>query len=311
MAPRLLTHVIPLLVFPFLSFVGIKVVFDLCLNQNGVQAKINEICNPTFGLASHPLRLPYTNIPVVDETLCIMGTFFQDVLDPPTVLCSWRCSFRSRCFPSSLMSKPLARNRLSSFVSLLLSASYPNSHLWPAPCPFTPSYSSITGTASRRPSHTTDSNINQANAEALLFALLAGYVVPTLCITVYNDPKARYAGVSRYIDSGHRTVMAMFGLLFAASAAAHAAYVWPLLGDWEVLKTTFPSFGMSLLDPAATSLAEPVMALLKWDFILGSGGIILGDAVDGKWCRSSSVVSFSGTLFRSSSLDLGQPSLAC
>ncbi|KIJ17068.1 hypothetical protein PAXINDRAFT_130597 [Paxillus involutus ATCC 200175] len=153
----------------------------------------------------------------------------------------------------------------------------------------------ITGTASLRPGPftTRGTKINQANAEALLFALVLGYIVPTLCMLVYEDPMvtaiwqvfplltefSQFAHrvirpPSKYIESGHRTVMATFGLVFVASAALHATYMWPLLGDWEALEVmVVPSLGA--LDPAATSLTEGVAAFMKWDIIIGAGSTML------------------------------------
>ncbi|KAF9234480.1 hypothetical protein BU15DRAFT_65658 [Melanogaster broomeanus] len=312
MAPRLLTRtshnfyprssypdhvtpdVIPLLVFPFLSFAAIKVIFGLSLKQNGLQAKINSICDPTFGLASHPFRLPYTNIPVIDANPLSMVAFFQDVMDPP-----YRPLFVELFVPVAVFSivpyVEAAREKQS--VILRIPAVFGVISQIASLAFSMPLYSLllvITGTASQRPNpSTTDSKINQANAEALLFMLAVGYVVPTLCMSVYNDPTvtavwqafplfmefARFAyrlirPASRYVDSGHRTVMAMFGILFVVSAAAHVAYVWPLLGNWEMFKMMFVPLPVAL-DPATTSLLEGVVALLKWDFIIGAGSIIL------------------------------------
>ncbi|KAF9228790.1 hypothetical protein BS17DRAFT_772516 [Gyrodon lividus] len=151
----------------------------------------------------------------------------------------------------------------------------------------------VTGAASQRPGPTTTSKINQANAEALLFALILGYIVPTLSMLAYEDPTvtaiwqtfplltelAQFAHrvirpPSKYVDSGHRTVMATFALVFVASAAVHAAYVWPLLQDWALLRAmVVPSLGA--LDPAASSLTEGVVAFIKWDIVIGAGSIML------------------------------------
>ncbi|KIK92017.1 hypothetical protein PAXRUDRAFT_148219 [Paxillus rubicundulus Ve08.2h10] len=153
----------------------------------------------------------------------------------------------------------------------------------------------VTGAASlgSGPLTTPGTKVNQANAEALLFALVLGYVVPTLCMLVYEDPMltaiwqvfplltelSQFAHrvirpPSKYIESGHRTVMATFGLVFVASAAMHATYVWPFFGNWEGLRAmVVPSLGA--LDPTATSLAENVVAFLKWDFIIGAGSTML------------------------------------
>ncbi|KAF9234757.1 hypothetical protein BU15DRAFT_65394 [Melanogaster broomeanus] len=303
MALRFLTHVIqPLLLFPFLSFIAIQFIFGLSLYQNGLQAKLNAICDPTVGLASHPFRLPYTNRPDADKIICGMVSFFNALMDPSSrpllaevlttaaVLSIIPFVEAAREKRSFLLRTPAAVGVLFQFASLGV---------------IMPLYSLllvITGTASRRPSpSTTDSKINQANAEALLFALLAGYVVPTVCMVVYDVPNAtaiwqafpllmefaQFAHrlirpASRYVDSGHRTVMATFALLFVVSAAVHAAYVWPLLGDLELLTTIFAPSRVAL-DPAATSLTEGVGAFIRWDVVIGAGATMLATL----WMASS------------------------
>lgn len=155
----------------------------------------------------------------------------------------------------------------------------------------------ITGTASTQPSTTRTPNppskINQANAEALLFGLVLGYVLPTTLMLFLVRPfvTATWQGFpllitfaifvhklirppSRYVQSGHSTIVATLAFTFVLSALLHAVYVWPVLTDSVALQTMFvPAVGV--LDPATMSLTDGVLEFIKWDMILGVGSVIL------------------------------------
>ncbi|KAF8841988.1 hypothetical protein BDN67DRAFT_430936 [Paxillus ammoniavirescens] len=295
MALKLLTHVLPLLIFPFLSFKAIQFIFGLSFYQNGLQFKLNAICDPTTALASHPFRLAYTVTPEVDKFLCIMVAFFHILMDPfyrPLVA----ELFTTLAAVAIIMFAEAARDKrpfvLRTPTAVCLIFQFASFGV------IMPLYSLlfvITGTASLRPGPLTTpgTKINQANAEALLFSFVLGYIVPTLCMLVYEDSMVTaiwqifplfielsqfaYRVIcppSKRIESGHRTVMATFALVFVASAAVHVMYMWPLLGDWEALRVmVVPSLGA--LDPAATSLTEGVVEFIKWDFITAAGPTML------------------------------------
>ena len=125
--------------------------------------------------------------------------------------------------------------------------------------------------------------INQANAEAALFAVLAGYVLPSPLMFALQDPivtalwqpfamwmwvaKAGhlfFRPPSRYHESGCWTVQATFIFTFILSAISHIAILWMTWGDLVLLKHLFVP-PISPPDPATTSLTLAAHVVLHWD----------------------------------------------
>lgn len=285
----------PLLVFSFLTFVAFYFIFHQSLVQTGLQFKISAICDPDP--APHPYRLAYTNNPKADNILCGMVVFFHGLMDTAyqpllatlfsvvgvVALIPYLEAARDR------RSFPL---RMPTAVGVLLQLASMGVIM-----PIYALLFVITGTASTRPGTTpipsSPSKINQGNSEALLFGLLLGYVLPTTLMVFLVRPfvTAVWQGFpllislavflhkvirppSRYVQSGHLTVITTLAFTFVVSALLHAVYVWPVLTDSAALRTMFvPVVGV--LDPAATSLEDGVLEFIKWDFIFGAGSVIL------------------------------------
>ncbi|KAG8217203.1 hypothetical protein J3R82DRAFT_5287 [Butyriboletus roseoflavus] len=295
MAKQLTNLLFPLLVFPFITFAAFRLLLHQSLVQTGLQFKTAAICDPD--LAPHPPRLGYTNNPKADQLLCGMVVFFHALMNPAyypllaalfpalgvVALIPFLEAARDR--RSFALRAPTAVGALFQLASMGV---------------VMPIYSLlfvITGTASTRPSTTPTPNppskINQANAEALLFGLLLGYVLPTTLMLFLVRPfvTATWQGFpfliaiaivvhkvirppSRYAQSGHSTVMATLAFTFISSALLHAIYVWPVLINSVALQTMFvPVVGV--FDPAAMSLTDGVLEFIKWDMILGVGSVVL------------------------------------
>ncbi|KIJ60618.1 hypothetical protein HYDPIDRAFT_138813 [Hydnomerulius pinastri MD-312] len=295
MALRLITHgAIPVVVFPALSFAASQLIFGLTLYRGGLEAKLNAICDASSGIES--LTLDYTGMPDVDKVVCGMVGFFHALMDP---------TYRP------LLAELAATMAVLSIIPFVEAAREKRSFFLRTPAAvgvifqlltlgvIMPLYSLlfiVTGAAGRKPGPTSGAKINQANAEALLFALFVGYIIPTVCMIIFEDPivtaiwqafpllmeVAQFVHrvirpPSRYIESGYRTVQATFIFIFLASTAIHAFYVWPLLGDFETLREMFvPS--VVAQNPATSSLSDGVAAFIKWDVIIGGGSTILSTA---------------------------------
>ena len=281
----------PLLVFPFLTFSALYLILHQPLVQSGLLFKMSTICDP--GIAPHPYRLVYTNIADADKHLCRLVAFFHALIDPayhpllavlfPAVgvaaLIPFLEAARERHPPALRM--PAAVSVLFQLASMGV---------------IMPLYALlfvISGAASIRCGIVPTSKINQANAEALLFGLLLGYVLPTGLMVIFVHPSvtATWQGFpllfslaifvhkvisppSRYVQSGHPTVIATLAFTFLFSALLHVVYVWPVLTDGAALRTMFvPTLGA--LDPAATSFVGGVLQFIKWDLIFGVGSVTL------------------------------------
>ncbi|KAI9456103.1 hypothetical protein HD554DRAFT_221826 [Boletus coccyginus] len=285
----------PLLVFPFLTFAGLYFILHQSLIQTGLQFKMDAICDPD--LAPHPYRLAYTNTPNADKVLCGMVVFFHTLIDTacnpllavlfPAVgvvgLIPFLEAARDRC-PFTLR-MPTAIGVFFQLASMGVVM------------PLYALFLVITGTASILPSTTQTasppSKINQGNAEALLFGFLLGYVLPTTLMVLFVRPSvtAIWQGFpilfalaifahkvirppSRYVQSGHPTIVATLAFTFLLSALLHVVYVWPVLTDIAALRAMFVPV-VDVFDPEAMSLADGVLEFIKWDLILGVGSVIL------------------------------------
>jgi hypothetical protein len=135
--------------------------------------------------------------------------------------------------------------------------------------------------------------IDQARAEAALFAVLAGYALPTALMLILQDPVVTAAWQffpawmwvaqaahlfirpsSHYNTSGYWTVQATFIFTFITSAISHIAAVWAikdlaLLRDLYVPPIVPP-------DPATTNLQLAAHVFFQWDAVFTMGPSLLG-----------------------------------
>ncbi|KAH0830260.1 hypothetical protein J3R83DRAFT_1624 [Lanmaoa asiatica] len=222
---NLLSHVLfPLLVFPFLTFTAFYLILHQSLVQTGLQSKISAICGPD--LAPHPYRLAYTKNSKADELLCGMVVFFHALMDTvyhPLLA----VLFPALGIVALIPFLEAARDRRS--FALRMPTAVGVFFQLASMGGIMPIYSLlfvITGAASIRPSiiqiRNPPSKINQGNAEALLFGLLLGYIIPTALMLLLVRPPvtATWQGFplliaiaifvhkvirppSRYVQSGH------------------------------------------------------------------------------------------------------------
>ncbi|KAN0075501.1 hypothetical protein V8E55_011524 [Tylopilus felleus] len=295
---KLLTHVLlPLLVFPVITFSAVYLILHQSLIQTGLEHHMSAICKPS--LAPNPYRLPYTNIPDADNVLCGMVVFFHALMDPaynPLLAVLFPAVGVVGLIPFLEAARdhhPFAL-RMPTAIGVLFQLATMGVIM-----PFYSLLFVITYAASIQPSITptssSPSRINQANAEALFFGFLLGYVLPTTLMVLFVRPTvtAIWQGFpilfaltvfahkvirppSRYIQSGHSTVVATLAFTFFLSALLHAVYVWPVLTDTAALRSMFlPVTAMDTFDPVTTSLTEGALQFIKWDIIIGVGSVML------------------------------------
>ncbi len=135
--------------------------------------------------------------------------------------------------------------------------------------------------------------IDQARAEAALFAVLAGYALPTALMLIFQDPAVTAAWQffpawmwlaqaahlfirpsSRYNTSGYWTVQATFIFTFTVSAISHIAAVWAV-NDLALLKDLYVP-PIVPPDPATTNLQLATHVFFQWDAIFTMGPSLLG-----------------------------------
>lgn len=286
MAFRLVTRfLLPALVFLGLAATAINFLFLKGVTQSQVKEKLAIICASPLEVSSSPLRLAYTGHDEVDKTMCTVCSFFHALMGPShlPLLAETLAGFSASL---AFIFAEAARDQRPFFIAMpvvfgvlmqILSFGF-----------IMPLYSLLFITAGTRvKSGTLSVKINQANAEALLFALLVGFVVPTVSMFLFEDATVTaiwqffpiimgFLGFahrlirspSRHTESGYSTVQAMYALVFVASAAVHIRYVWPLFTETDALQHLFlPYVGSD--DPALAPAVENIAEFFKWDFLLG------------------------------------------
>jgi hypothetical protein len=126
--------------------------------------------------------------------------------------------------------------------------------------------------------------IDQAKAEATLFAVFIGFAVPSVLLLTLQDPMVTalwnlfpfgmwlaqighlfIRPSSRFNTSGYWTVQATYIFTFIFSAISHVAFIWPAKDDLVFLKSLYVP-PISPPDPTKTSLQLATHVFLQWDY---------------------------------------------
>ncbi|KAG1858381.1 hypothetical protein DFJ58DRAFT_682634 [Suillus subalutaceus] len=293
MTPRLPTSIsgVParmLAVFPFLTVAAAYIVMVRCLYGNGLVPKLHAVCGAPVEGESFPTRIAYTNIPALDFNICTIVTFYHGLMNTtyrPLLIhmCTTLSAIAIIPFAEATHEYHSKRLKMPATVCMifqLCSCAVVMPIYWFA--------FAHTGGTTRR-----SDRISQGNAEALLFALVVGYAIPTVCMVVFEDPvvtaiwqffplfmkiaqwaHSKIRPPSHHSGSGYGTVQAMYLLVYVTSAYLHVAHIWPLFNSPALVqKLIVPP--TAPLDPSAISVAEGVAAFLKWDMAFAAGSTIL------------------------------------
>ncbi|KAF8275223.1 hypothetical protein EI94DRAFT_41323 [Lactarius quietus] len=136
--------------------------------------------------------------------------------------------------------------------------------------------------------------IDQANAEATLFAVLIGFAVPTVLLLTLQDPIVTalwnlfpfgmwlaqtghlfIRPSSRFYTSGYWTVQATYIITFIFSAIAHVAVIWSAKDNLVFLQSLYMP-PISPPDPTNTSLQLATHIFLQWDYTFTMGSAFIG-----------------------------------
>jgi len=233
----------------------------------------------------------YIGLGPIDDFLCVLVTFFQSSFDPTIFLLTADFA-ASWVTPLALTFVEAARSGRSTVLAFptILGLFYQTRGagiafpcFWLALILF--GHTHLDRVAAR---------IDQARAEAALFAILAGYALPTALMLTLQDPivtaawqffpiwmwvaQAAYLFMirpsSRYNTSGYWTVQATFICTFIASATSHIAVI-RATNDLGLLRDLYvPPIGP--LDPSRTSLQLATHVFLQWDAVFTMGSSLLG-----------------------------------
>jgi hypothetical protein len=284
-APDLSLVLLPVLLFVSLAFAARHFLIGFFIKSGGA-ALLTGQCPPNPG----PYSVRYVGLGPIDGLLCILVAFFQSSFDPTTF--PFAADFASSwATPIALTFVEAARSGCCSFLAFpaimgLLCQIQGAGFIFPL---FwleliLAGHTSLNRVAAR---------IDQARAEATLFAVLAGFALPTALMLILQDPVvtaawqffpawmwvARAAHLfirpsSRHNTSGYWTVQATFIFTFITSAISHIAAILAikdlnLLRDLYVPPIVPP-------DPATTNLQLATHVFFQWDAVFTMGSSLLG-----------------------------------
>ena len=140
----------------------------------------------------------------------------------------------------------------------------------------------LTGGTRSRYLNPANAIISQAAAEAVVFGIIVGAVIPSVGMLGLNDPYvtaiwqpfpiyislAQYMHLlfrpsSRYPQSGYQTICGLYIATFILCSSVHIATIWPIIeGDLRMFRRVFvPSITIP-----PTTIEHGVHHMLKWDF---------------------------------------------
>jgi len=136
--------------------------------------------------------------------------------------------------------------------------------------------------------------IDQANAEAVLFAVLIGFTVPSALLLTMQDPTVTalwnffpfwmwlaqtghlfFRPSSRFHTSGYWTIQATFIFTLISSAIFHVSAIWSAKDNLVFLRHLYIP-PILPPNPAKTSLQMATHVFLQWDFIFTMGSSLVG-----------------------------------
>ncbi|KAG1883001.1 hypothetical protein F4604DRAFT_318788 [Suillus subluteus] len=275
-----------------MGYLASQIVFGRHMYQSGTGLQLAEHCNVPIGTEGYPLRLAYTGYPVLDYRMCLLVTLFRALLDPvyrPLVaeLMTALAAVTMIPFVEAAREKRSIFLRMPAVVGVLFQL-----FSFAVIMPIYYVALILSGAAIGNPVKGRATKITQGSAEALFFALIAGHIIPTVCMIVFQDitSTALWQGYpiimglaqfvyliirpsSRHVESGYATIQAMYGLIFVTSAIFHIYYTWPLFFDIQQFqKVLVPQLALS---NRPLSLPEGVAAVIQWDAVFGIGSTLL------------------------------------
>jgi hypothetical protein len=257
------------------------------LTKSGGFALIDSQCPPNPG----PYNMRYTGLDPVDGVLCIPVTFFQASFDPDTIV-FFADFIASWATPVALTFIEAARRGCSTIVAFpaVLGLVYKTRG---AGIIFPLFWLTLILSGHTRMGRAA-ARIDQARAEAVLFAVLVGFAVPSALLFTLQDPIVSilwqffplwmrmaqavylfFRTSSRFHTSGYWTVQATFAFTFILSAIFHIVAIWPARNNFASLKDFYVP-PILPLDPATISLRLATHAYLQWDAVFTLGSSLLG-----------------------------------
>ncbi|KAJ6606436.1 hypothetical protein DFH09DRAFT_1017435 [Mycena vulgaris] len=290
MSPKALTTYIPLVIFPVLSALALKLTFGN-VYASGLLSTVEEKC-PAYlsSLELTPHRLSYVGRPSIDQAICTVVVFFHFALTPEVLpfltyfmgstmaLLALPAFEACRSGRHSLLALPVLFGLLMQVMTV------------GAVLPIYWLIFILTGAAQRRAGGE-NTQISSAHAQAVVFGLNIGAGIPSICLLVLQDPYVtalwqlfplwQFLAQSAHIlvrrpsahpGSGYSWVSALYLGAFIIASSTHIGTV-AKARNLEGIKDVFlPS--VAPLTSAAPNMK--VLDLLQWDGVFAFASTLLG-----------------------------------
>ncbi|KAJ6608636.1 hypothetical protein B0H10DRAFT_521872 [Mycena sp. CBHHK59/15] len=282
-------YVLPLVLFPTLSALALKFILGSLL-ASGLTSALDEQCPAYFTSLEHtPHRLPYVGVSSVDKAVCGPVFFFHLALSP--AVSPFLEYFMGTAMP--LLALPALEScRNGRHFSLGLPVLFGLLMQVMTVGVVLPIYwllFILTGSAQRHAARET--KISQAHAEAVIFGLIIGAGIPSICLLVLQDsyvtalwqlfPLWQFLAQSAHLffrrpsahpESAYSSVLALYIGLFIVSSSIHIGTLSKTT-DLESIKAVFLP---SLTPLTSVEPSLKVLDLLQWDGFFGFVSTLLG-----------------------------------
>ncbi|KAJ7273124.1 hypothetical protein C8J57DRAFT_1506671 [Mycena rebaudengoi] len=287
MTQKAFSTYIPLVLFPTLSALTLKLTYGN-LYASGFLSTLEEQCPSHLeSLELTPHRLPYTGVSSIDKGICSIGFFFHLAFTPAVFPCFTYFMGTS----TSLLALPAFESyRNGRHPALALPVVYGMLMQVMTVGAVQPLYWLIfilTGSGQRQAGGE-KTKISQAHAEAVIFGLVIGAAIPSICMIVLQDtyvisiwqpfPLWQFLAQSAYLlarphsahpESGYISVRALYIGVFILASSIHITTLSKAGG----VKTMFlPS--VVPLTSAAPNLQ--VLNLFQWNTFFSFASVLLG-----------------------------------
>lgn len=247
-------------------------------------------CTPGLLGVATTYRLHYVGLDAIDNPLCTLVTAFHTAFRSPEALTVVRYFIGvgaplavipavEGCRPGR--SRFLAFPNLFATISQLMTGAVTLPLYWLCFI--------LTGaTRSGRP-NPQNAHISQAAAQAVVFSIIVGAVIPSTAMLFLDDPYVTaiwqfyplfvsiaqqmhllFRPVSRYPQSGHQTIVGLYIATFILCSSIHIATVWPMVSNIDKVKQIFMPFTI-----LPTTMDNGFLHLFKWDLAVTFASSIL------------------------------------
>ncbi|KAK0457769.1 uncharacterized protein EV420DRAFT_1764708 [Desarmillaria tabescens] len=273
--------ILPLLLFPALTVLEVT---NILPSIQFLGPEIRSSCKP-----GSPHFIPHTNNDLFDTRLCGLVSVFHVAMKPE--LTPFLVYFIGTLAPVAVLFQSFEsarkRRRFTTSHSALLFGTLGQLVTFAAVMPFYWICEILSGRTKRR-----TGKVTQAHAEAAVFGLFIGWVIPSVAMVAMADPGItglwQFAPIIGFIagsihllfrpptvhsQSGFRTVQAAYIGAFLVASSIHLSTVFKFRSLDDALAFFFPA--MYAVAPTEVVLRHTAN-IFQWDFAVGSGSCLLG-----------------------------------